>query len=320
MKHVHVMVAVLRDADGRVLINQRPSGKMQAGRWEFPGGKLERGEGRVEGLRREIHEELGVQVDSAHPLIRIRHQYPEINVLLDVFDVPQWQGVPESREGQALKWVAPEQLPAEDILEADAPVISAIRLPDRLLVTPEPRSGDDEGFLAELAGSLAQGVTLVQFRAHSLDDADYCRLARKVISLCHDAGALVLLNRDPSTVDELPADGVHLSSGRLDSIPDTTQLQGRWDWLSASCHDEAELSMATRAGAHFALLGPVKETATHPGATPLGWQRFEELVEGAQLPVFALGGMAEHDCDVARERGGQGIAAIRAFWKAGRRD
>ena len=306
---VHVMVAVLRDARGRVLINQRPPGKMQAGRWEFPGGKLEPGERRFEALQRELHEELGIDVLAATPLIRVRHRYPDIEVLLDVMEVTQWSGIPGSREHQPLKWVLPDDLPAEDILEADMPIIRAIRLPDRLLITPEPESGRD--FLACLVRSLEAGIGLVQFRAHSLGDGEYRALAEDVLRCCRDHGARLILNRDIETVADLPADGIHLTShylGRRIERPGGM-------WLSIACHGVDELKQAQMMDVDFALLSPVLAKASHPETPALGWDAFRESVEAVALPVYALGGMASSDIGMARENGGQGIAAIRSLWR-----
>ncbi len=109
-----------------MLIAQRPPGKALAGRWEFPGGKLDDGEDAFAGLAREIREELGVAVAAAEPLIRYSHQYADRVVWLDMWVVTEWSGEPHGLDGQALKWVPLAGLPAEDILEADQPIIQAL--------------------------------------------------------------------------------------------------------------------------------------------------------------------------------------------------
>ena len=127
---VSVVAGALFDPDGRVLIAQRPPGKALAGRWEFPGGKLEMGEDPRAGLARELREELGIDVRAAQRLLRYTHDYPGRTVDLDFWNVTDWTGTPHGREGQALKWVRPADLPDEDILEADAPMIEVL-LADR---------------------------------------------------------------------------------------------------------------------------------------------------------------------------------------------
>ncbi len=131
LPEVHVVAGALFDAEGRVLIAQRPRGRHMAGRWEFPGGKLAAGEEPLAGLRRELAEELGLEVRSARRLIRLRHDYPNRRVLLDVWQVTDYAGTPRGLDSQALNWAAPDALPAHDMLEADRPIVTALRLPQR---------------------------------------------------------------------------------------------------------------------------------------------------------------------------------------------
>jgi mutator protein MutT len=132
---VHVVAGVLSDAYGRVLLAERPAGKHLAGGWEFPGGKLEAGEERLEGLRRELLEEIGVIVQAARPLIRIRHAYPDRDIDLDVWLVTVYRGEPRPLDGQRLRWCEHEALTAADLLPADAAVVTALRLPERIVAS-----------------------------------------------------------------------------------------------------------------------------------------------------------------------------------------
>lgn len=116
-----------------MLLAQRPLGKHLAGSWEFPGGKLETGESRLAGLKRELHEELGVVVEAAHPLMRLMHSYPERDIDLDVWLVTSYQGELRSLDGQRLIWCEREALTQADLLPADRPVVTALRLPERIV-------------------------------------------------------------------------------------------------------------------------------------------------------------------------------------------
>ncbi len=127
---VRVVAAALYDQAGRVLIAERPAGKHMAGRWEFPGGKIAAGESEAHALARELHEELGVVVGSGHRLMSLSHSYEDRLVELALWVVLSYSGEPAPLEGQRLKWVPPQDLPAEDILEADRPFVAAlVRLP-----------------------------------------------------------------------------------------------------------------------------------------------------------------------------------------------
>jgi mutator protein MutT len=135
---IHVVAAAVMDTRGRVLIAQRPAGKHLAGMWEFPGGKVEPGEARVDALRRELMEELGIEIETPRPLLRLRHTYPYGTVLLDVWVVRRYQGEPRSLDGQALRWCGRSELGAAGLLPADRPIIGALRLPERLRVRATP--------------------------------------------------------------------------------------------------------------------------------------------------------------------------------------
>jgi len=125
--HIRVVAAALFDPEGRVLIAQRPAGRHMAGRWEFPGGKLEEGESQRAALDRELAEELGVEVEDARHLMTLAHEYPDRAVELSLWRVMRSAGQPRALDGQRLKWVHPERLGTEDILEADRPFIDALR-------------------------------------------------------------------------------------------------------------------------------------------------------------------------------------------------
>jgi mutator protein MutT len=136
---IHVVAAAVIDAAGRVLIAQRPAGKHMAGGWEFPGGKLEPGEERLAGLARELREELGLTIaGTPRPLIRVRHAYPAREVLLDIWVVRRYSGEPHGLDGQALRWCTQDELAMAELLPADKPIVSALRLPERLTQISAP--------------------------------------------------------------------------------------------------------------------------------------------------------------------------------------
>ena len=129
MKTILVSAVALIDRDGRVLLAQRPEGKSMAGLWEFPGGKVEPGETPEAALIRELHEELGIETWSSclAPLTFASHSYPEFHLLMPLFACRKWQGQPQSKEGQALKWVRPAELRSYPMPPADLPLIPILR-------------------------------------------------------------------------------------------------------------------------------------------------------------------------------------------------
>ncbi|MDH3669951.1 MAG: Nudix family hydrolase [Gammaproteobacteria bacterium] len=310
---VHVAVGVITDG-ARVLVSQRGVGSHQAGKWEFPGGKLRADESPREALTRELEEELGVQVRAAYPLIQIRHSYPDKQVLLDVWRVTDYGGVPHGRESQVIDWVNQDRLRKLDLPAANEAIVAAACLPALYVISDAHRLGPSV-FLRKLERGLKAGVRLVQLREPHLSAQAYCNLAQQVGDLCRRHLAELLLNATPEMVMDCNADGIHLNSQRLRAL--TTRPLTENHWVGASVHDTEELEIASRLGVDFVALAPVLATGSHPRATPLGWQNFKELCATVNTPVYALGGMHAEHLLVARDAGAQGLAMISGVWDAG---
>lgn len=126
---VLVVACALVDADGRVLMAQRPEGKTLAGLWEFPGGKMESGETPEDALIRELREELGIEVAKAclAPLTFASHTYTDFHLLMPLYVCRRWQGTVRSAEGQALEWVRPARMREYPMPPADEPLVAVLR-------------------------------------------------------------------------------------------------------------------------------------------------------------------------------------------------
>lgn len=311
MKRLHVAAAVIRGADGRVLIARRPEHKHQGGLWEFPGGKVEAGEAVELALARELHEELGIEVRASRPLIQVRHDYPDLAVLLDVHEVSAFDGEPHGAEGQPLAWVAPRELPAYEFPEANRPIVAAARLPAHYLITPDGLEPAE--LLRGVRQALADGIRLLQLRAPNMYSPEYRDLATDIQGLC--AGKAQLMLKGPlEWLGDFPAAGWHLTAAQLRKYAPNGRPFPRERWLAASCHSAEELALAAQMGVDFVTLSPVQATLTHPEATPLGWEAAAELIRGFNQPVYLLGGVGPADVERAWRVGAQGVAGIRAFW------
>lgn len=303
---VHVAVGVIRDGDGNILLTQRAKNAHQGGLWEFPGGKLEIDETAPQALQRELFEEVGIQVKAARPLIKINHQYPDLQVLLDVWQVNHFSGTAQACEGQAMRWVKPQQLKQFTFPAANLPIIAAARLPDRYAIL-EGTSRTE--VLINLERILQAGVTVLQVRIKSLLSVDREALCAELLARCRQQNVVTLVNSDLSITTDV-ADGIHLSSRDLLSLEARPTA---WEWVAASCHNYEELKHAERIGVDFAVLAPILPTATHPNVTPLGWETLTDLTSTCNLPIYALGGLDMTYIDRAIEAGAQGIAGISAF-------
>ena len=305
---LEVAVAVILRADGSFLIARRPPGKVYAGYWEFPGGKIEPGEPASGALARELHEELGINVIRAYPWITRVHAYAHATVRLNFFRVLEWSGVPHPREAQTIAWQRPDARVAQPMLPANAPVLASLALPDEYAISTAETLGAEE-MLKRIERRLAQGPTLVQIRDKTMASDERAEFARAAVRLAHRYGVRALVNSDAALAQSVGADGVHLTAHNLMSLAERPTTL-----VAASCHDAEQLARAMQFELDFAVLGPVHPTASHPAATAMGWPRFAELARGASIPVYAIGGLGRSDLEDAWRAGAHGIAMIRGAW------
>lgn len=310
-KTVEVVAGVIRDARGRILLARRTEGRDLAGMWEFPGGKREVGESSEAALRRELNEELGIEVEIGPNLITVPQIYPTKRLRLDVRMITSWQGTARGLEDQALLWVPPEKLPRYAMPPADRPVVAALLQPDRYLVTPDPQ--DEASWLGALDRALAAGIRRVQLRASTLAAARWADLTADAVARCRRAGAQVLVNGDIELARRHGA-GLHLKASQLHGLDARPVPEDCL--LSASCHSLDEVRAAAALGCDFAVVGSVRATSSHPGVEGIGWKGFAALREQVSLPLYAIGGLGADDIGQARSHGAQGIAAIRSLWPA----
>lgn len=309
---MHVLAGALCDREGRVLLAERPAGKHLAGMWEFPGGKREPGEAPLAALARELEEELGIMLVEATPLIRVPWCYHERTLLLDAWCVTQWRGEPRSLEGQGLQWSLPMRADPATLAPADRAILQALRLPPHYLITPADVPPQEcDAWFERIVRAVQSGERLLQLRLPLWSRSAVREFAAALLPLARKHGAQLLLNADIEGALSLGM-GVHLTGGQsatLEARPLPLQQT-----VGASCHDAAQLAKALQLGVDFAALSPVMATASHPDATPLGWDHFQVLAEAAAMPVYALGGMSPAHLAQARAAGAQGVAGIRGFW------
>lgn len=310
-QRVEVAAAVILRPGGQFLLAQRPAGKVYAGFWEFPGGKVERGEPARAALRRELREELGIEVTHACPWITCEYVYPHARVRLNFFRVLGWEGEPRPRETQTLSWQRRGAISVSPLLPANAPVLRALSLPPVLAIT-DARDLGEATQLERLEKALKHGLQMVMVREKQMPRARLHDFTAEILRRCKRAGAIVLVNGDEALARASGADGVHLTSAQLLLCAQRPDL----GWCGASCHDQPELERAAALGFDYVVLGPVLKTPSHANAHPLGWKSFEQMVLGYPLPIYALGGMALAHLGVACAAGAQGVAMVRGAWAA----
>jgi 8-oxo-dGTP diphosphatase len=297
---IEVAAAVIQRADGAFLLAQRPQGKVYAGYWEFPGGKIEPGEPAEGALSRELHEELGIDIGPAYPWITRVFTYPHGTVRLQFFRVFAWKNQPHPREDQAIAWQEPGAPMAAPMLPANAPVLASLALPAEYAITNAGQYGSAE-MLSLLGRRLQHGLKLAQVREPHLTDDDRALFTRQVLDLAHRHGCKVLVKAPfPG------ADGLHLTARELMTIHDRPQAQ----LVAASCHTREELEHAMRLELDFAVLGPIRDKSP-----ALGWDGFQALARGSSIPIYAIGGLTRPDMEDAWRAGAHGVAMIRGAWQ-----
>ncbi len=306
---LHVAVAVLQNEQGQILIQKRPDKAHQGGLWEFPGGKVEAGESLKAALRREILEELGVDVVSSRPLIQVRHHYSDRTVLLDVHKVMHWTGSVQPLEGQPLQWVDAEQLNQWPMPAADVPIVSAIQLAESLVITPTAIDNADD-FLKRLDRLLEMGQRLFLYRVFELTGITHVELIKEINQRIDSFQARLILHESIDV--DMKVDGLHYTEQSLMQLDELNHSKA--GLVSASCHSLQALKKAESLGLDFVFLSPVQKTTSHPHVTPIGWQHFQSMVEQVNLPVYALGGVGLNDLEMAWKQGAQGIAGISDWW------
>ncbi len=308
-KRIHVVAAVVKQ-NKKILIAKRAKHLHQGGLWEFPGGKIESNESPLLALKRELFEELNIKLSTAQPLIKIDHDYSDKSICLDVWQVSKFSGEAIGKEGQDVLWVSADKLNSFDFPAANKPIVTAVQLPQKYLITPDPSSMDEQQFLTRLEKAFKGGITLAQLRSKTLPLDNLSQLYKKAQKIATHHQATLMLNCSIDDANTMGVGCIHLSSQNLlslNTLPDHL-------FIAASCHNQVEIEKACELGVDFIVIAPVNNTKTHPSTLPLGWGKFRSLCQISTVPVFALGGMQTNDIVNAVENGAQGIAAIRALW------
>jgi 8-oxo-dGTP diphosphatase len=304
-----IVALCLSDEEGRFLIQKRPAGRTWAGFWEFPGGKVKPGERPEEALRREVVEEVGIEVGELKRFCRHAGPTAHGRVSIGFYAANAFSGSPAPRDGQTLAWSRPAELPARSWLPADQPLVDALASGPWCGLTPRLERLDPHRIASGFARAVASGVGFFVIRkatgsSWSLAEREPVRLwARRQhvrVAFGHTGGTV-------EGADDLHLTAESARSLNLRPVPQRTRL-------GVSCHDSREIGQAARLGADYLFLGPLQPTPSHPGSFGVGWERWSEWARAALCPVYAIGGLGPADLDQVRRAGGFGVAAIRAFW------
>lgn len=242
-----VVAAVIRRDDGRILISRRPTHLHQGGLWEFPGGKREPGESRLEALARELGEELGIGVSRGTPLLHLEHAYPDKTVALDIWMIEQWRGEPSGLEAQAIRWVEPDRLGDFAFPAANATIITAARLP-RLLLMPSAALVARDNFAETLESCLRCGFSACVLPPCAPATLQACA------ALAGTYGATIHLADPARGIAPPHGIGRHLSADELRQMAESGKDTSGAPRLSASVASVDDLRRACQIGVEWLVL------------------------------------------------------------------
>ena len=308
--NIEASVGIIFNESFQLLMAERPQSKTWSGWWEFPGGKIEKGETPLEALKRELKEEIGISVIDAEKWIVRKYAYEGYEVTLHFYKVTQWSGYIEAKEEQKISWVLPDNNKVSPILPANDLIFKAISLPDTYAITNAYEYSGN--FLNKVEQKLNNGLGLIQIREKAMSKNAFIDLTKEIIQMAGNFDAKVMINSDINLAYKLNADGVHLNSSllhRLSEIPKDLIV-------SASCHSVCDIEKAMTMDVSFVVLSPVQKTQSHPNTTPIGWDDFSKITQNYSIPIYALGGMKQDDIENAFNAGAIGIASQRAIWEA----
>jgi 8-oxo-dGTP diphosphatase len=309
-KVTEVAVGVLLRADDAVLLADRPAGKPYAGYWEFPGGKIEPGESIEHALKRELHEELGIDIAGSTPWVTFEFDYPHAYVRLHFRRIYDWRGEPRGREGQRLAFFRLDHPVPQPLLPAAVPALRWLSLP-ALIAEATLDDASVERNLVQLERAFAQGVRMVLLRASAGLEADTIKALTRQVQIRADAvGALVAMSSAiAATVGQDCAEGG--GAGVLLEEADLGMLDARHaaGWVGLRTASRPAVQRAARLGYDYVLAGPVMPDPTTSGSegNAIGWHGFSGLAHHTPLPVYATGGLHASDLQRARLAGAHGL-------------
>ena len=310
-KIVEVAAAILLrqtdDGATEYLLARRPEGKVYAGYWEFPGGKVEPGETLHDALLRELHEELGIHIERAWPWLSCRFTYPHASVRLKFFHVVAWQGEIAPIEHDGFVWVKiGREAQVSPVLPANGPILRALELPAEYAKIRVLQDGSAAA-VAEVSRLLIAGLRLFHVDAAALPPNERLRFIETALEKCRAyADARVLIEDDEAlaiaakTAQATGALGLHLSSSRLMEL----QARPAFDRVAATCRNADELAHAVLLGLDFVILTPASF------AGEMDWPLFSRLIEFASIPVYAGVHGDVEKLELARQHGAHGLARL----------
>ncbi|KGT48441.1 MULTISPECIES: NUDIX domain-containing protein [Acinetobacter] len=293
--NIHVAIALLFHQN-QVLVGWREAKQHQGNKYEFPGGKVEANETPVQACRREIQEEVGIDIELWHPFDFIRHEYEDVIVHLYLFHASVSKDQLAQIQ-QPWNWYSRQQLQALNFPKANDVILEKLLWPEMIKISSD---------LSDL--EKPEDNQLLYWRVDATAEQ-----ATKLIDLSAEQLSKLIINHELYVLlDEKLQQGIqtlHFKQSQLEQFQSTDRILGKR--YIAACHDLISAQKAEQIGCEAIFLSPVLPTATHSDVKSLGWDTFEQIATQIQIPAFALGGIKKQDLKQAQSCNAYGIAGIR---------
>jgi 8-oxo-dGTP diphosphatase len=304
LKSVRVSAGILIK-NNKILLTQRLKTQPYPYFWEFPGGKKKDRESYFSCLKRELHEEIGINVKDAKKWIQRQYVRDGINIKIIFYIVHSWSGKISAKEVNDYRWIDPKTNDSilKKILPKNKYLLKALRLPPFYLI-----SNFDELRYKIKKINLSEKVFL-QIREKELKKHD----VEFIYESLRDKDKLTLIQNFDNKTQLKNVKNIHLPSKYLKKEA-IKKIKNKYKLIGASVHNLKELRLAESLGVDYILVGPVLKTKSHDKAKPIGWSKFNEIANESDTPVYALGGMCFEHLASALRNGAVGISSKSKLW------
>ena len=301
-KITKVVAGILINSKNEVLISQRLTSQPWPGYWEFPGGKVEVNESLDQCLSRELFEEISINPLSYTEWITREFFQDNRVIRITFFKITRWTGEIQKKEVNDYRWINVENINSwpKKILPKNIYILKALALPPYYLIT---NFFEDEKSIIKTINSKD---IWIQYREPLLSTDKLHYYYEFLMKKC--ASKILINSRHKDLINN---NGIHYTSTDLNKVKnlDKNIING------ASVHSLNELKLANKLGFDFVVLSQIKKTLSHPEREGMGWNKFKELANYSDVPVYALGGLNLSDLADAQKNGAVGISSQREGWK-----
>lgn len=291
--HVDVAIAILLH-QAQVLVGWREAKQHQGNKYEFPGGKVEAGESAIAACRREVQEEVGIDIADWYPFACVQHEYDDVIVNLNIFHAHV--SMAQIQQIQApWTWYTRAQLLSLNFPKANAGLLQRLYWAQTIQIAAELKALDHLAADQWLYWCSAEPI---EAQLVELAELSVATLPRLVVNM--------ELWQAMNSIQQANVAAIQLEYQQLMQLQKGDLKLGQR--YMASCHDVCSVQYAQQIGCDAVLLGPISPTPTQPEGQALGWEQFAEIAQHVHLPVFALQGVMPADLETAQRYHGYGVA------------